>query len=63
MLDNKQEIPIEFCPYCGKNLIKTLSKQEQQKYKLPYLNEKIGISNWDSIYAWKCPFCEREWPR
>ena len=48
-MENEPEIPKEYCPYCGKNLIRILSEQEQKKYNLLYVNEKIGISNWDSV--------------
>lgn len=62
-MKNEQEIPKEYCPYCGKNLIRILSEQEQKKYKLRYVSEKIGVSNWDSIFAWKCPYCTKTWRR
>ena len=62
-MKNKQETPKECCPYCSNNLIKVLSEQEQKKYNLRYVNEKIGISNWDSIIAWKCPYCTKTWRR
>ncbi|MEC1723097.1 hypothetical protein [Schinkia azotoformans] len=62
-MKNEQEIPKEYCPYCGKNLIRVLTEQEQKKYKLRYVSEKIGISNWDSVFAWKCPYCSKTWRR
>lgn len=62
-LNNVQEIPKEYCPFCGKNLIRVLSEQEQEKYNLIYVSEKIGISNWDSVFAWKCPYCLKMWRR
>jgi hypothetical protein len=40
----KQEMPTEHCPFCGKNLVIVLSEQEK-KYNLRYISEKIGISN------------------
>jgi len=57
------QIPEEFCPYCKKSLIKVLSAEEQKKYNVQYIKEKIGISNWDSVYAWQCPFCSKTWKR
>lgn len=62
-MKNEQEIPSEYCPYCGKNLIEVLSVQEQKKYNVTYVNKKIGISNWDSVFAWKCPYCSKTWRR
>ncbi|MGG4507081.1 hypothetical protein ABEP00_20410 [Heyndrickxia sporothermodurans] len=62
-MKNEQEIPKEYCPYCGKNLIRVLSNQEQKKYNLVYVSEKIGISNRDSIIAWECPYCSKTWKR
>lgn len=63
IMKNEQEIPKEYCPFCGKNLIRVPSEQEQKKYNLRYVSEKIGISNWDSIVAWKCPYCLNTWKR
>lgn len=64
MVDNNEEIPIEVCPYCGENLIKMLPQDEQKKYNgLRYLKLKIGISNWDSVFAWQCPYCSKTWKR
>lgn len=62
-MENEVDIPKEHCPYCDKNLIRVLTEQEQKKCNLRYINEKIGISNWDSIIAWKCPYCTKTWRR
>jgi formate dehydrogenase maturation protein FdhE len=62
-MGNEQEIQTEYCPFCGKNLIRVLSEQEQKKYNLRYVSDKIGISNWDSVFAWKCPYCAKMWRR
>lgn len=63
VLDN--QIPKEFCPFCSQNLIRPLSEEEQRKYnhQHPYVKQKVGLSNWDSIFAWKCPFCLKFWKR
>jgi len=29
-MNNEQGIPKEYCPFCGKNLIRVLSEQEQK---------------------------------
>jgi hypothetical protein len=50
-MKNEQEIPKECCPFCGKNLIRILTEQEQKKYNLRYISEKIGISSWVGIQS------------
>ncbi|MFE7150086.1 hypothetical protein [Heyndrickxia sporothermodurans] len=62
-MKNEQGISEEYCPFCGMNLIRVLTEQEQKKYKLRYVNEKVGVSNWDSVFAWKCPYCSKIWRR
>lgn len=43
------------CPHCNSDL-------RDQKWGPPGKRE-IGLSNGDSIRRWRCPDCEKEWPR
>lgn len=59
LIDNKEQ-----CPNCHKELQgDPIPESSQIDYGATHFSQKIGISNWDSVYAYKCPFCHHTWPR
>ena len=55
----------ERCPHCDADLQGPEIPEESREFygEFTHFSRKIGISNWDSVYEWKCPDCGGVWPR
>lgn len=55
----------ETCPFCGANFQGESIPEEQQEMfgGSTHFSRLIGVSDWDSVYAWQCPDCKRVWDR
>lgn len=56
---------ISHCPACGSDLDGgPIPEEIRACYSPPYRwRREIGLSDGDSIYAWRCPDCRHEWLR
>ena len=55
----------ERCPHCDADLRgKEIPESQRELFGgHTHFSRKIGISNWDSVYKWKCPDCGNTWTR
>lgn len=56
----------EQCPHCGVSLQgDPIPEPSQPMYGATHFSRKIGIYSreTDRTVAWRCPDCEKEWPR
>ncbi len=54
----------ESCPQCKQSLLgKPIPENQQESFGATHFSRVIGLSNRDSVYAWKCPDCQHEWDR
>jgi predicted Zn-ribbon and HTH transcriptional regulator len=53
----------ERCPKCNANFDGgAIPESIRQHYSPPYRwSRKIGISDGEDIFAWKCPDCNHDW--
>lgn len=55
----------ETCPSCEVSLRgQPIPEQYHDFYSAPFFYYRvIGLSDGDSVYAWRCPDCGHTWPR
>lgn len=53
------------CPACRSDMTgDEMSPEHREHYSPPYRWSRVlGISDGDSVFAWRCPDCAHEWLR
>jgi hypothetical protein len=53
------------CPACNADFDGgPIPENIREHYSPPYRwSRRVGLSDGDRIFAWRCPDCEHQWPR